>query len=63
MNEEQDKAQLMLDRARRTMTSTEIDLCERVIRGETHLLGEWTSKNDRRLWTWCETNFAEYLKP
>ena len=44
------------------MSRTEADLCERVVRGETHLLGEWTSKEDRRLFTWCETNFAEYLK-
>jgi hypothetical protein len=44
------------------MTATERDLCERITRGDTHLLGEWTTKEDRRLWTWCETNFAEYLK-
>jgi len=62
MTDDLDTAQLLLDRASRVMSFTEIDLCERVIRGETHLLGEWTSKDDRRLWTWCETNFAEYLK-
>ena len=62
MTDEQDKAQRLLDKARRTMSGTEIDLCERITRGDTHLLGEWTSKDDRRLWTWCETNFAEYLK-
>jgi hypothetical protein len=59
---DQEKAQRMLDKASRTMSRTEADLCERVVRGETHLLGEWTSKDDRRLWTWCETNFALYLK-
>ena len=59
---DQEKAQRMLDRASRTMSRTEADLCERVVRGETHLLGEWVATEDRRLWTWCETNFAEYLK-
>ena len=59
---DQEKAQRMLDRASRTMSRTEADLCERVVRGETHLLGEWVSKEDRRLFTWCETNFAEYLR-
>lgn len=58
---DQEKAQLMIDRAFRVMTSTERDLCERIIRGDTHLLDEWTTKEDRRLWTWCETNFAQYL--
>ena len=62
MTDEQDKAQRLLDRASRTMSPKEADLCERITRGDTHLLGEWTSTEDRRLWTWCETNFAEYLR-
>lgn len=62
MTEEQDKAQQLLDKARRTMSGSEIDLCERVARGETHLLDEWTSKEDRRFFEWCLTNFAEYLR-
>jgi hypothetical protein len=59
---DQEKAQLLIDRASRVMTATERDLCERITSGDAHLLGEWTTKEDRRLWTWCETNFAEYLK-
>ena len=62
MTDEQDKAQLLIDRASRVMSYLEIDLCERVARGETHLLDEWTSKEDRRFFEWCLTNFAEYLK-
>ncbi len=62
MTDESDKAKLLLDRASRVMSRTEIDLCERIIDGSTHLLGEWIAKEDRRLWTWCETNFAEYLR-
>ena len=63
MTDDLDTAQLLLDRASRVMSFTEIDLCERVMDGSTHLLGEWVNTEDRRLWTWCETNFAEYLKP
>ena len=59
---DQEKAQLLIDRASRVMTATERDLCERITRGDTHLLGEWTTKEDRRMWTWCETNFAQYFK-
>jgi hypothetical protein len=59
---DQEKAQLLIDRASRVMSAMERDLCERITRVDTHLLGEWTTKEDRRLWTWCETNFAQYLK-
>ena len=59
---EQEKAQLLLDQAARVMTLTEADFLRRVIDGETHLMDEWTTKEDRRFFEWCLTNFAEYLK-
>lgn len=62
MTDEQDKAQLLIDRARRVMSYLEMDLCQRIIDGDTHLLGEWTSKEDRREFAGMETNYAEYLK-
>ena len=58
----QEKAQRLLDKASRVMTLTESDFLRRVVNGETHLVGEWTSKEDRRFFDWCLTNFAEYLK-
>ena len=62
MTDEQDKAKLLIDRASRVMSYLEMDLCQRVLDGETHLLGEWTSKEDRREFAGLETNYAEYLK-
>ena len=62
MTDEQDKAKLFIDRASRVMSYLEMDLCQRVLDGETHLLGEWTSKEDRREFAGLETNYAEYLK-
>ena len=59
---EQEKAQRLLDKASRVMTLTEADFLRRVVNGETHLMGEWTTKKDRRFFEWCLTNFAEYLK-
>lgn len=59
---DQEKAQRLLDTANRVMSRTEADFLRRVVNGETHLMGEWTTKEDRRFFEWCLTNFAEYLK-
>ena len=59
---DQEKAQRLLDQASRVMTLTEADFLRRVINGETHLMGEWLAKEDRRFFEWCLTNFAEYLR-
>ena len=59
---DQEKAQRLLDQAARVMTFTEADFLRRVINGETLLMGEWTTKEDRRFFEWCLTNFAEYLR-
>ena len=61
MTDEQDKAQLLKERASRKMSYLEMDLCQRIIDGDTHLLGEWTSNEDRREFAGMETNYAEYL--
>lgn len=58
---EQEKAQRLLDKAARVMTLTEADFLRRVVNGETHLMGEWTTKEDGRFFEWCLTNFAQYL--
>jgi len=62
MTDEQDKAQHLLATATYRMTRGEIEFLHRVVDGDTHLLGQWASKEDARMWTWIETNFAEDLK-
>ena len=61
MTDEQDKAQLLIDRARRVMSYLEMEFCQRVVDGETHLLDQWTSKEDLREFVRLETTYAEYL--
>ena len=59
---DQEKAQRLLDKAARVMTLTEADFLRRVVNGETHnIVGDWKTKEDRRFFEWCLTNFAEYL--